>query len=71
MAKGRGLRQTRDESSEEKKGGKREENKVALIRSCQERLRSQSYLGGTGRKSNLALAVSLSNIGAISCHRSE
>lgn len=53
-----------------RKGGR--EKKVALIGTCQERLRSQSYFRGKGgKKSNLALGDSLSNISAISCHRSE
>ena len=46
--------------------GKVGENKVALIRTCQEQCAHK-----TVRESNLVFAVSLSDISAISCHRSE
>lgn len=42
------------------------ENKVALIRTCQEQCAHKAAL-----ESNLVVAVSLSDMSAISCHRSE
>lgn len=46
--------------------GKVVENKVALIRTCQEQCTHKAVW-----ESNLVFAVSLSDISAISCHRSE
>ncbi len=55
----------RNEMKGERKG-KAVENKVALIGTCQEQCAHKAVW-----ESNLVFAVSLSDISAISCHRSE
>lgn len=57
---------TEQDERGEKKGWGAVENKVALIRTCQEQCAHKA-----ARESNLVFAVSLSDISAISRHRSE